>query len=842
MNEGKARQLKWEWVCQVPKRTLVKHHMIPQETVDHPLKFQSSAIVNRGLKKTSDSSSKDLKPVLNDPLLNAVDDVDPLTALAAEQNWYDMEEKPEKNKKSNSMNGWNEQCHEILNKYITTKKLSMATGIISMMDKRGKVPNAARDALKNQPNLGMKNRLEQLDDLEEVDSKEMSLLTQQEYIDNINDLKNEIVQAWQQHFRVKALKITIQCSKLLVDTSVVQFYPNKFVLITNTLDTFGNLVYERLWNKSENQQEIGSSSESVSSTTVTESTKETCRNWFYKIASIRELIPRLYVEAAILKSYCFLSDNEFSSSLKRLMMMTRGIGDPLVSIYARCYLCKIGISSNNINRKLMRENFMDFLQMYCQLFSTTALNEVSKQKIDMPTYLNSFIPAIDWMLNAAIRNIDEPELDELVDSCCKMLNKGLLLNSILRTCDASYIAKRESFFMQQITSSTDDFFPFHITLKCMGEKLRGKIVSNPETIFEDAWKLISQLSNSNTYFSCILAWNYFIVKFCSLTKLNSLLEDIISHFGTGSKAHCPLLHEIIMSIVENIPNLEVLFTLDKFLPLLDLFGNDDLKIVTSKKILDLFAAMPNKFKITDPVTTDALIFLAKILHDSINILSVDDEKRQIGNLISQIIMKIDFGMKMESQLSFYVEARATFTNLDTVVVTLIHSVNKLAMEMGKKVKSHHTRKTASFVHACAAYSFITIPSIRSEITKLQLYLLTAQIALFNQCLGQADACIKSALSLILELPQNVEEVDGKSKSNEPFLQEYVQNMLSTLIILPVFLKATVYLPPSFVVIVKYCAYHLFAYDFQIYISFYLMSFKSYYTTPRRHKYHQLLSC
>lgn len=97
----------------------------------------------------------------------------------------------------------------------------------------------------------VRHRLEQLDDCDENSVHRMLNLTQHEYVQNIEMLNQELVSAWNSDQRVKALKIAIQCAKLLADTSVMQFYPSQFVLVTDILDNFGKLVFERLRTKAE---------------------------------------------------------------------------------------------------------------------------------------------------------------------------------------------------------------------------------------------------------------------------------------------------------------------------------------------------------------------------------------------------------------------------------------------------------------------------------------------------------------------------------------------------------------------------------------------------------------
>lgn len=130
--------------------------------------------------------------------------------------------------------------------------------------------------------------------------KEMLNLSQHEYVNKIDQLHTKLQSAWRDDHRVTALKIAIQLAKLLSDTAPLQFYPSKFALVTDVLETFGQLIYDRIADKSANV--FGDKSPDL----TPETAKETCRNWFYKVASIRELLPRLYIEISIMRCQTFL--------------------------------------------------------------------------------------------------------------------------------------------------------------------------------------------------------------------------------------------------------------------------------------------------------------------------------------------------------------------------------------------------------------------------------------------------------------------------------------------------------------------------------------------------------
>uniref|UniRef100_A0A670YJE1 VPS35 endosomal protein-sorting factor-like n=1 Tax=Pseudonaja textilis TaxID=8673 RepID=A0A670YJE1_PSETE len=691
----------------------------------HPLKpimVTESKTKKLGRKGSTSSTSSSSSSSMLDPLSSVLDGTDPLSLFAATadpllsmttDNARKKRDKDESLSVGSDFEPWSSKRGEILSRYTTNEKLSIV--------RKASTPGSTVSEK-------VRTRLEELDDLEEGSQKELLNLTQQDYTNRIEELNQSLKDAWASDQKVKALKIVIQCSKLLSDTTVIQFYPSKFVLITDILDTFGKLVFERIFSMCADH--CTPLPDNFTTESVNDIAKETCLNWFFKIASIRELIPRLGI----------------SECLPRLTSMIRGIGDPLVAVYARAYL-SMPCFGFTVNPSFFSHH-LDFLVTICfgcspQVHGDTVQNQLVAQGVEIPSYLTLYSPAIDWILQCIAYRAAETLLTEMMERCRKLGNNALLLNSVMSAFRAEFIAARAMDFIGMIKECDESGFPKHLLFCSLGQNLA--LADPPESdrlqILNEAWKVITKLKNPQDYINCAEIWMEYTCRHFTKREVNTILADVIKHM-TPDRA----FEEVTVCGQR----------LRSFIPIRRIEpSKESVRVEVCKCIMQAF----------------------------INALTLEDEKRTLASLINGFVRMVSFGRDFEQQLNFYVEARSMFCNLEPVLVQLIHSVNQLAMETRKVMKGNHSRKTAAFVRACVAFCFITIPSLTGIFTRLNLYLHSGQVALANQCLSQADAFFRAAISLVPEVPKMI-SIDGKLRPSEAYLLEFLCNFFSTLLIVP----------------------------------------------------------
>ncbi|KAH8294867.1 hypothetical protein KR018_003771, partial [Drosophila ironensis] len=739
-----------------------------QTAINHPLKQQT-------VEKDSN------------PLSSALEGTDPLSQFARQEEERDeainlsVEEFGQRSKindgdapeqKHNSLQ-WSARRLGILNRFTTNEKLSLSTSFLVLSGSS----DGVNENIKMQTLVADKTkyRLEQLDNFDDGSMCHMMGLTQQEYIQRFEQLKQELNQSWHSDQRVKALKIAIQCAKMLADTTVLQFYPSQYVLITDILDVFGKLVYDRLRTKA-----LGSpGSSAVPMEGERETARETCQNWFYKIASIRELIPRLYLEISIFKCYEFLTSHreECDKQLLRMTHQLRGIADPLVASYARCYLVRMGVLLTPSNAYI-RENFKDVFYIYPQIFRLVARFNLHPEIITASSYLQLYAPAFDYMLLCLALKSKQQCTSDILNECKELKHNGAMLLSILNSFNSKFIALNAMDIINMINTSETPGITKSLLLRSLGTCVcKCAPLQERVAFLKLAFKNINKQTDPNEYIYSVEPWATFVSQYCGIHEVNSLLGELNARMclGNAYEKYYSQLHNILTRIMQNCRSIELLLVQPNLLPYLDLFHKDSIRIEVCKSILSFYKLNSEEYT-CDAVVTNALMYIGKILNDSVNALTVDDERRQISQLINVFIHKVQFGRDLEQQLSFYVEARGTFSNLDAVYGTLVQAACKLVTQ--------NRSRSMGFVKACLAFCFITIPSIEAVQQQMDLYLLCGQMALRHLCLGQADACFEAALQLINDLPAATLDFKGKSRSLDQYLVSYLCNMLATLIVVP----------------------------------------------------------
>ncbi|XP_026329490.1 UPF0505 protein C16orf62 homolog isoform X2 [Hyposmocoma kahamanoa] len=734
----------------------------------HPLKINTVTIKQSSSKTFMESLNKwssgfeEVDPLLRFEQINLEEDI---CALAV----TDMS--------VNYSKAWSSRKTAILNKYTTGEKLTIVSSFL---------PGGEKTLIRQVSNLNekVKHRLEQLDDFEEGSVRKTQGLSQQEFVTKINMLGDEIKKAWNSEQRVRAFKIGIQCSKLLSDVNVMQFYPSKFVLITDILDTFGNLVFDRLKGKSFGKVDIKNIFE-INSSSVPETAKETCQNWMFKMASIRELLPRLYMEMTLLKCYVFINKDEIRPAIARLTKMIRGIGNPLVAIYLRLYLCRVASKLLDRNsEEYFYDNLKEFLGEYQQIFHPIMRKKYEGQLLTLDKYLSLFVPAVDWLLFGTLNSnrCKLSLLEELLNECEQIENNELLLSCVVSAFDSMYVNKKTSIILDMVQNSAEKMVLLNEILTSLGEHLCSADnyrQQSSETLIQTWWKIASNIKSTYHFLQVLEPWLQYACTHLSTQHVNIILRGTIRYMikcGKPADDFSGNFQFVLKRMLKSIPDVEELFLMDAFMPLLELVQTISARTMMAKTVLSLFFERYNGVQIEDHIVISSLMRLCCILHDSINAVTVDDEVKLCAELITKFVQAVNYHDDLEQQLNFYVECRSAFIKLDVVLIALVHAVNTLATKpdaaQGKWLQ-----------RACAAYSFVTVPSLRCALTKAQLYLVCGQVALMNNCVGQAEANFKAFVSLIPDIPEFLIENEQK-KPTHIKVEGLLSNFLSTLLVLP----------------------------------------------------------
>ncbi|KAJ6754149.1 ESOPHAGEAL CANCER ASSOCIATED PROTEIN [Salix purpurea] len=582
-----------------------------------------------------------------------------------------------------------------------------------------------------------------------------SSLLGHEYVSRLHELKDEINRAWHAEDRVTALKLTIQVAKLLMDTSVLQFYPTLFVLATDVLDMLGDMVWKRIQQKAEFSEDgtfLCSLPEDFKTSDICSDAKETCNNWFCKVGSIRELLPRIYLELAIFPCWRFLLDKP-QDSLQRLVMMARGVVDPLASTYCRLYMahCARKLPLSDIGHLVTCVNDTKILLM--RHLSAREDGHFSDKKRVLVTLME---PSIEYIMKCIFENTSQSQRQ--VDLILLELGLGrnqedlygsspcvsLVLHHLLKELPTEVIRSNFVGILHLIECSQDHYFDQCLNYRLLGFRLsesRSKL-DIVYSVVDKVIQAVAQYDRLDQYLRVVDAYMDIVLQNQMDNHLKTILEGI-SKRSCHKEIHedeLESLESILMKLLSHFTDLNDVLALDHFLEILDvMYGNP-----RSNINMHILSMATRTGYLHDLSTIQLLFEISQSLHDGIDFGSMkDDEYQQPLRLISRFVEMVDYGTEMEQHLMFLVECRGAFGSINELKETLVHSSNCLAIKALKDGRKHLT-----FVKSCIAFSEVTIPSVLEHVVQFNLYIETAEVALLGGLVSHSDGLVVSAISCL----------------------------------------------------------------------------------------------
>ncbi|XP_052735899.1 uncharacterized protein LOC108338455 isoform X3 [Vigna angularis] len=627
--------------------------------------------------------------------------------------------------------------------------------------------------------------LEELDDPQKFADEGVKTITWQEYVSRLHELKDEITRSWQAEDRVTSLKLSIKVAKLLMDTSVLEFYPTLFVLVTDTMDMLGNLVWQRIKRKAEFSEDGTlrcSLAENFQARDICADAKETCYNWFSKIGAVQELLPRIYLELAILPCWCFLLDQPLDS-LRRLVMMTRGLGDPVASAYCRLYMahCAQKLPSHDIGYLITCMN--DIRVILMQILSA---NERSHKNVEVNKKLQVSLmePTIEYIMKCVFNGLTQRQANEVLSELGLMKNQqdlgsvscvSIILHHLLKELPIEVVSTNVVQILHLIEFSKDNSFGQHLNYRLLGFRLyeRKSPVHIVNTVLDKVIQVIGLYDSLDEYLKVVDAYTDLILQNRMNNHLNAILEGISNRALNKRVTEDEILslQSLILKLLSHFKHLEDVFSLVQFPEILDVMYGKSQDVV----FLHILNMVTRNDHISDPTSIQLLFEIAQTLHDNIEFMNVKDDDGQMARSISRFVLMVDYGAEMEQHLAFLVNCRGAFGRFNELKETLVHSGNSLAIQALKCAKKH-----LSFFKACVTFSEVTIPSVSAH-RQFDLFLETAEVAFLGGLVSHSDGLIDSAITCL----HTLDIIDGfRTPTDVEGLVSSIRKLCGFLIMVP----------------------------------------------------------
>ncbi|MCQ2816762.1 MAG: hypothetical protein MJ252_05795 [archaeon] len=609
--------------------------------------------------------------------------------------------------------------------------------------------------------------------------------TSGEFVQKMEVVKREMLQKWTKEDKVGTLKIIIQCAKMLNDVSTPMFYCHKFLLISDILDNFAKLVYERilkltLGKNTNSQLDFGN----INPETSNQLSKDVVSNWMYKCCCIRELLPRIYIDISFLKIFKFvMNDEELERKILSMAQMISGISHPLIAFYVSMYFTKIVL--------MLYPKTKQFMYILLNNLSKFNINEDLIKKLNYEnmnvTELKKILdPCVEWIVYCISKNMVAKDFKNLMKVYDMNKNYYILKGVIIHT-PSKYIFSEQ--YLQYLFACIDLYGNYESAFLCMLVCQKILITDNPldNNYISIIWTKFKDCKDRNLFIDCCTLLGEIMIKYYNEDVQDKFFEEVFdifkdffsknSTFDNQENQHYFSKFEVFLySILTKIQNYSGILSGDNFLYLIENF-TPEIKLNICNTIIRQITQ--SKEKIKDTYLGFSLLKIGKFIHDSVEIFDPPQKKKEVSEMLINFIRKIDFGVDYETYLNFLTEARACYSSFEAVTEVLVKEVHKIAINTYKMVKGKHNKKTMRFIKVCIAYCQITIPDITSLQTQLKLQLITAQIALMNNLISECDSIVRN---IITGIKREVTEFFDKLEAD--FIVNFAKSFLGFLILVP----------------------------------------------------------